>query len=262
MSDGLPKNQPAELACPRCGESIVWRACSQCGGLGEWQFVASSHCGVPQQGKFCSECGATLLAWVENCAFCAGRGWLAAEHVCSAADQPPGNPFRVDPATWPAPAPRGRSGRAASRGDQRAAGVCDPSSRACGRDGRGSGCRAERRCRRGTGCGRERGSSTPFWARYPGAEAQQPDESMDCDLVLAHFCPVDCQPGDHRHDQKVVSSGVCPSESVKVHLPATVTPAEAGVQWLCLDSRFRGNDMAELILLRALRGLRVWSGGV
>jgi len=40
--------------------------------------------------------------------------------------------------------------------------------------------------------------------------------------------------------------------SVKVLLPATVTPAEAGVQRLCLDSRFRGNDTAELILLRAL----------
>jgi hypothetical protein len=73
--------------------------------LGEWQFVASSHCGVPQQGKFCSECGATLPAWVESCAFCAGRGWLAVEHVCRAADQPPpGKPFRVDPATRPAPA--------------------------------------------------------------------------------------------------------------------------------------------------------------
>ena len=105
MSDGLPKKQPAELACPRCGDSITWRECSQCGGLGEWQFIASNHCGVPQQGKFCSECGATLPAWVENCAFCAGRGWLAAEHVCSAADQPPpGKPFRVDPAAWPAPA--------------------------------------------------------------------------------------------------------------------------------------------------------------
>lgn len=105
MSDGLPKKQPAELACPRCGEAIVWRQCTQCGGLGEWQFVASSHCGVPQQGKFCSECGATLPAWVESCAFCAGRGWLASEHVCRAADQPPpGKPFRVDPASWPAPA--------------------------------------------------------------------------------------------------------------------------------------------------------------
>ena len=105
MSDGLPKKQPAELACPRCGESIIWRECSQCGGLGEWQFIAGSHCGVPQQGKFCSECGVTLPAWVESCAFCAGRGWLAAEHMCSAADQPPpGKPFRVDPATWPAPA--------------------------------------------------------------------------------------------------------------------------------------------------------------
>jgi hypothetical protein len=105
VSDGLPKKQPALLSCPRCGESIVWRDCSQCGGLGEWQFVASSHCGVPQQGKFCSECGATLPAWVESCAFCAGRGWLAIEHVCRAADQPPpGKPFRVDPATWPAPA--------------------------------------------------------------------------------------------------------------------------------------------------------------
>ena len=39
---------------------------------------------------------------------------------------------------------------------------------------------------------------------------------------------------------------------VKVHLPETVTPAEADVQRLCLDSRFRGNDTAELILLRAL----------
>ena len=105
MSDGLSKKQPAELACPRCGDAIIWRECSQCGGLGAWQFIASSHCGVPQQGKFCSECGATLPAWVESCAFCAGRGWLAAEHVCSAADQPPpGKPFRVDPATRPAPA--------------------------------------------------------------------------------------------------------------------------------------------------------------
>jgi len=105
VSDGLSKKQPAELACPRCGESIVWRECSQCGGLGTWEFIASSHCGVPQQGKFCGECGATLPAWVESCAFCAGRGWLAAEHMCSAADQPPpGKPFRVDPATWPAPA--------------------------------------------------------------------------------------------------------------------------------------------------------------
>jgi predicted RNA-binding Zn-ribbon protein involved in translation (DUF1610 family) len=104
VSDGLPKKQPAELTCPRCGDAIIWRECSQCGGLGAWQFIASSHCGVPQQGKFCSECGATLPAWVESCAFCAGRGWLAAEHVCSAADQPPpGKPFRVDPATWPAP---------------------------------------------------------------------------------------------------------------------------------------------------------------
>ena len=100
MSDGLPKKQPAELVCPRCGDAIIWRECSQCGGLGAWQFIASSHCGVPQQGKFCGECGATLPAWVESCAFCAGRGWLAAEHVCSAADQPPpGKPFRVDPAT-------------------------------------------------------------------------------------------------------------------------------------------------------------------
>jgi predicted RNA-binding Zn-ribbon protein involved in translation (DUF1610 family) len=106
VSDGLPKKQPAELACPRCGESIVWRPCSQCGGLGEWQFIASSHCGVPQQGKFCSECGATLPAWEESCAFCAGRGWLATEHACSAADQPPpGRPFRVDPATRPVPVP-------------------------------------------------------------------------------------------------------------------------------------------------------------
>jgi len=105
VSDGLSKKQPAELACPRCGESIVWRECSQCGGLGTWEFIASSHCGVPQQGKFCGECGATLPAWVESCAFCAGRGWLAAEHMCSAADQPPpGKPFRVDPATRPAPA--------------------------------------------------------------------------------------------------------------------------------------------------------------
>ena len=106
MSDGLPKKQPAELACPRCGDAIIWRECSQCGGLGAWQFIASSHCGVPQQKKFCSECGATLLAWVESCAFCAGRGWLAAEHACSAVDQPPpGRPFRVDPATRPVPVP-------------------------------------------------------------------------------------------------------------------------------------------------------------
>ena len=105
MSDGLSKKQPTELACPRCGDAIIWRECSQCGGLGTWEFIASSHCGVPQQGKFCGECGATLPAWVESCAFCAGRGWLAAEHMCSAADQPPpGKPFRVDPATWPAPA--------------------------------------------------------------------------------------------------------------------------------------------------------------
>jgi len=105
VSDGLSKKQPAELACPRCGDAIIWRECSQCGGLGTWEFIASSHCGVPQQGKFCGECGATLPAWVESCAFCAGRGWLAAEHMCSAADQPPpGKPFRVDPATWPAPA--------------------------------------------------------------------------------------------------------------------------------------------------------------
>ena len=104
MSDVLPKKQPAEFACPRCGDSIAWRECSQCGGLGAWQFIASSHCGVPQQGKFCSECGATLPAWIENCAFCAGRGWLAAEHACSAIDQPPpGMPFRVDPAIRPAP---------------------------------------------------------------------------------------------------------------------------------------------------------------
>lgn len=104
MSDVLPKKQPAEFACPRCGDSIAWRECSQCGGLGAWQFIASSHCGVPQQGKFCSECGATLPAWAENCAFCAGRGWLAAEHACSAIDQPPpGRPFRVDPAIRPAP---------------------------------------------------------------------------------------------------------------------------------------------------------------
>ena len=105
MSDVLPKKQPAELACPRCGDAIIWRQCTQCGGLGAWEFIASNHCGVPQQGKFCSECGATLPAWVESCAFCAGRGWLAAEHACSAADQPPpGRPFRVDPATRPAPA--------------------------------------------------------------------------------------------------------------------------------------------------------------
>jgi hypothetical protein len=106
VSDVLPKKQPAELACPRCGDSITWRECSQCGGVGAWEFIAGSHCGVPQQGKFCSECGATLPAWVESCAFCAGRGWLAAEHMCSAADQPPpGKPFRVDPATRPVPVP-------------------------------------------------------------------------------------------------------------------------------------------------------------
>jgi predicted RNA-binding Zn-ribbon protein involved in translation (DUF1610 family) len=108
VSDVLPKKQPAAFACPRCGDSIAWRECSQCGGLGAWQFIASSHCGVPQQGKFCSECGATLPAWIENCAFCAGRGWLAAEHACSAIDQPPpGRPFRVDPAIRPASAVAG-----------------------------------------------------------------------------------------------------------------------------------------------------------
>jgi len=42
--------------------------------------------------------------------------------------------------------------------------------------------------------------------------------------------------------------------SEKAALPATVTPACAGVQWLCLDSRESGNDTAELILLRALTG--------
>jgi predicted RNA-binding Zn-ribbon protein involved in translation (DUF1610 family) len=105
VSDVLPKKQPAEFTCPRCGDSITWRECSQCGGVGAWEFIAGSHCGVLQQGKFCSECGTTLPAWVESCAFCAGRGWLAAEHVCSAVDQPPpGRPFRVDPATRPAPA--------------------------------------------------------------------------------------------------------------------------------------------------------------
>ena len=44
------------------------------------------------------------------------------------------------------------------------------------------------------------------------------------------------------------------SRSEIVALPTTVTPAQAGVQWWCLDSRFRGNDTAELILLRALTG--------
>ena len=38
--------------------------------------------------------------------------------------------------------------------------------------------------------------------------------------------------------------------SARVLIPATVTPAEAGVQRLCLDSRFRGNDPVELIPLR------------
>jgi hypothetical protein len=105
VSDAVPKKQPAEFVCPRCGDSIVWRECSHCGAVGAWQFIASSHCGVLQQGKFCGECGAALPAWVENCAFCAGRGWLAAEHVCNAVGQPPpGWPFRVDPATRPAPA--------------------------------------------------------------------------------------------------------------------------------------------------------------
>jgi hypothetical protein len=100
----LPKKQPVEFGCPRCGDSIAWRECSQCGGVGAWQFIASSHCGVPQQGKFCSECGAVLPAWVENCAFCAGRGWLTVDHACRAVDLlPAGSPFRIDPATRPAP---------------------------------------------------------------------------------------------------------------------------------------------------------------
>ena len=46
----------------------------------------------------------------------------------------------------------------------------------------------------------------------------------------------------------------------KIHLPATVTPAEAGIQRVCLDARFRVNDTAELILLRALSILSISLG--
>ena len=197
MSDGLPKKQPAELACPRCGESIVWRGCTQCGGLGEWQFVASSHCGVPQQGKFCSECGATLPAWVESCAFCAGRGWLAAEHVCSAADQPPpGKPFRVDPATWPAPAlasaaaapplpvvtsapPASATPAPAPVVAVAAAPVAAPSAAAAVEPVVAV-------------------SAAPQPAPSPATPEPKRNNRMnlyDCDLVLGHFCLVDCQPG-------------------------------------------------------------------
>lgn len=97
-----PKEQPTGAVCPRCGDAIVWQVCAQCGGLGVWRFVASSHCGAPQQGRYCSECGVALPAWVEDCAFCGGRGWLAGDHPCrSASAPPPGRPFRVDPESRP-----------------------------------------------------------------------------------------------------------------------------------------------------------------
>ena len=106
MSDGLSKKQPAELACPRCGESIAWRAMlamRRAGRLGV-------HCQQPLRRAPAGE----VLQRVRRDPAGLGRelrvlprdsGWLAAEHVCSAADQPPpGKPFRVDPATRPAPA--------------------------------------------------------------------------------------------------------------------------------------------------------------
>ena len=71
----------------------------------------------------------------------------------------PGKPFRVDPAIWPAPALTSAA-VAPPPVARRAAGVCDPGSRACGRGGCGSGCSADySRCRGGTGRGRERGPS-------------------------------------------------------------------------------------------------------
>ena len=47
-------------------------------------------------------------------------------------------------------------------------------------------------------------------------------------------------------EQCVVSCHANPLmvEVRKVSLPANVTPAKAGVQRLCLDSRFRGNDVS------------------
>ena len=58
-----PKKRPdTALACPDCGQPVVWQPCEGCDGYGAWDA------GV---GAF-------------DCVFCGGTGWQPAPHACPA----------------------------------------------------------------------------------------------------------------------------------------------------------------------------------